>query len=180
MANQAGAVQALLTAVDTASSGGSALCKSLALLKDLLEADSGKQAFAEASGAQQLRSVLKAASGADVQTALLCISPHANVLTVCLACALVCRILHPKLVEQAANAVKRIGLLAGCLDTQQLCRIGCQKLCMVLPVASGAEAHLHRTLAVFAMLVDQVDNRKKQALVSKPYAEVFSVPCILW
>lgn len=65
VANQAGAVQALLTAVDAASSGSSALCKSLALLKDLLEADSGKQAFAEASGAQQLRIVLRAASGAD-------------------------------------------------------------------------------------------------------------------
>ena len=65
VANQAGAVQALLTAVDTASSGSSALHKSLALLKDLLEADSGKQAFAEASGAQQLHSVMRAASGAD-------------------------------------------------------------------------------------------------------------------
>ena len=39
------------------------------------------------------------------------------------------------LVEQAANAVKRVGLLAGCLDMQQLCRIGCEKLCMVLQVA---------------------------------------------
>ena len=86
------------------------------------------------------------------------------------------------LVEQAANAVKGVGLLACCLDTQQLCRIGCQKLCMVLRVASGAEAHFNRALAVFAMLVDQVDNQKKQALVSKPCAEEFRArqPCILW
>ena len=35
---------------------------------------------------------------------------------------------------------------------------------MVLQVASGAEAHFYRALAVFAMLVDQVHNRKKQAL----------------
>ena len=64
VANQAGAVQALLTALDTASPGSSALCNSLALLKVMLEPDSGKQAFADASGAQQLHTVLKAGSGA--------------------------------------------------------------------------------------------------------------------
>ena len=68
VANAAGAVQALLTASGTASDtariDSAALCNSLTLLRALLEPDSGKQAFAAASGAQQLHAILKDASGA--------------------------------------------------------------------------------------------------------------------
>lgn len=64
VANQAGAVQALLTAIGTASTDHAAVCNSLDVLKRLLEADSGKEAFAAASGAPQLKSVLKSASAA--------------------------------------------------------------------------------------------------------------------